>query len=627
MAAGPLALRGRAERAIGAGLRTPVPFLGALLLAFLIVPVIAFLLRLAGAGRARLSSPGTGHALLVSVQTATIATAVALLLGVPLAYLLARGRSRTSTTVGMLVQMPLALPPLMSGILLLYVVGPYTTIGRAFGGHLTDDRTGIVLAQLFVAAPFLVIAARSSFAALDPALDDVAATLGLSRWSRFITVAVPAAMPGIAAGLALTWLRAFGEFGATVVLAYHPYSLPVLTYVQFGSAGLDATMLPTAVALGAALVVVLLLGGGRRLASTPRSRPVLPSPRPPSARTARALRFELRGQVGSFTSSVATRTPSCRLALIGASGAGKTFVLRMLAGLVATASGLIDLGGSELAAVPAAGRGVGYVPQDAVLFPRLDVWRQVTAGRGCDPALAVYWLDRLGILDLVERRPDQLSGGQRRRVALVRALAREPLLLLLDEPFSGLDASVRDDFRRQLASVQRESGITTVLVTHDPTDVVHLADDVVVIEDGAIVQQGPVDDLRNRPVSSSAAELLGVRNVMTGEVVRSGQVSVANTVLSADTGSASVGSAVHVRVSPRGLRIGAAEGITAVLVSVADLDTHVECELLVADGSLLIAAVGALPIVTPGEETTLSVDAAAITCWPVSADSLLVPHP
>ncbi|MCW2971212.1 MAG: hypothetical protein JWO23_2339, partial [Solirubrobacterales bacterium] len=107
----------------------------------------------------------------------------------------------------MLVAIPLALPPLVSGLLLLYVVGPYTLAGRTFGGQLTETRAGIVLAQTFVAAPFLIIVARSAFAAVDPPLEDVAATLGHGRLSRFMRVAIPAALPGLAAGLLLAWLR------------------------------------------------------------------------------------------------------------------------------------------------------------------------------------------------------------------------------------------------------------------------------------------------------------------------------------------------------------------------------------------------------------------------------------
>ena len=132
----------------------------------------------------------------------------------------------------------------MCGILLIYLVGPYTFLGRLFGGNLTNSLTGIVLAQTFCAAPFLIVAARSAFGALDPATLDMAATLGHSEVSRFRLVALPLAAPGIRAGMVLAWLRAFGEYGAVIILAYHPFSLPVYTYNQFSGIGLPTTWLP-----------------------------------------------------------------------------------------------------------------------------------------------------------------------------------------------------------------------------------------------------------------------------------------------------------------------------------------------------------------------------------------------
>ncbi|MGB6228422.1 MAG: ABC transporter permease subunit, partial [Pseudonocardiaceae bacterium] len=162
--------------------RTPLPWLAGLLTLYLLVPILAYLIRVADTPASALATPGLGSALAVSVETASISTAIIAVLGIPLGYLLSRGRGRSSTVVGVAVQLPLALPPLMSGILLIYLVGPYTPLGQLFGGMLTDTRVGIVLAQTFVAAPFLIVAARSAFAALDPALDDVAATLGHGRW-------------------------------------------------------------------------------------------------------------------------------------------------------------------------------------------------------------------------------------------------------------------------------------------------------------------------------------------------------------------------------------------------------------------------------------------------------------
>jgi ABC-type sulfate/molybdate transport systems ATPase subunit/ABC-type sulfate transport system permease component len=497
---------GRAGRGLGV-LGTPLPWLAALLVAYLVVPLGAFAARLAGTPHAQLSAPGLGAALRTSLSTASIATAVIAVLGVPLAYLLAHGRGRIAALVGVLVQLPLALPPLMSGVLLLYVVGPYSRVGQWFDGALTDDAVGVILAQVFVAAPFLVISARSAFA----------------------RVALPAAAPGIRAGLLLAWLRAFGEFGATVVLAYHPYSLPVFTYVQFGSTGLDATVLPVAAALAAAFVVLALVGllargAASRVAGVRRGRTVVPAPRPPAPAADAPLAFDLRASLGGFQLRAAHQQADGRqgharhLAVMGPSGAGKSLVVRLIAGLASLDAGGVRLADTDLTALRPERRGIGYLPQDPSLLPGLTVWRQLTFGVGTDPAVAAYWLHKLGLSGLEQRRPDQLSGGQRRRVALARALAREPRLLLLDEPFTGLDTPVRDELRRELRRLQRETGLTTVLVTHDPDEAALLADEVLLLIDGEVAQAGPQREVFAHPASPAAARLLGARNVTPGRL-------------------------------------------------------------------------------------------------------------
>ncbi|HTZ87722.1 MAG TPA: ATP-binding cassette domain-containing protein [Solirubrobacteraceae bacterium] len=497
--------------------RSPLPWLAGLLALYLLAPIVAFVVRLRhGIGAA----PEVGSALATSLATATVATIVIALFGTPLAYLLARGRGYASRALTALVALPLALPPLMSGLLLLYVLGPRTTLGRLFDGQLTETRLAIVLAQTFVAAPFLVIAARAAFAAVDPALEEVAATLGHGRLARFWRVAVPAALPGIGAGLLLAWLRSFGEFGATVILAYHPYSLPVYTFVEFDATGLPATMLPIAVALGAALAV-LLLSGARAPRRRRHSRP--PGPVQPTSTTTGAddtLDFSLSKRLGAFSLRIAHRGGAPHLALLGPSGAGKTLTLRLLAGLTRPDNDArVSLGSRELEALEPEQRRLGYVPQQPALLPRRTVWRQVTFGVAADPALAAWWIERLGLAGLEDRLPDELSGGQQRRVALARALAVQPRVLLLDEPFAGLDAPVRDRLRRELRSLQRETTLSTVLVTHDPEEAALLADEVLVLDEGHVLQAGTRSSVFGTPRSPQVAALLGIANTHHGVVL------------------------------------------------------------------------------------------------------------
>ena len=266
----------------------------------------------------------TLSAVAVSAGSASVASLVILLGGVPLGYLLARSHSRKAALLGFVVQLPLALPPLTSGVLLLFLLGPYSWVGQLTGGALTDSFTGIVLAETFVAAPFLIIAARSAFAAVDPMFEDVAATLGHRAGSRFFRVSLPVAWPAISAGLALAWLRAFGEFGATVMVAYHPYSLPVYTYVVFGGQGLPAMMpllLPTlAIAIACAALSIYSRNGRASLSTelvngddaddNTHAAPVLDE-------DDRRLSIVLKKHLGGFDLDIEWAPQTRRLAIIG----------------------------------------------------------------------------------------------------------------------------------------------------------------------------------------------------------------------------------------------------------------------------------------------------------------------
>jgi molybdate transport system permease protein len=577
----------------------------------MVAPLVAFVVRL---GHGAPSAPGLGEALVTSLVTATISTAIIALLGIPLAYLLARARGTLATLATVIVALPLALPPLMSGILLLYLVGPYTALGGLFGGGLTDSRVGIVLAQTFVAAPFLVVAARGAFAGVDPELEAVARTLGHRRAARFLKVALPVAWPGVQAGLLLAWLRAFGEFGATVILAYHPYSLPVYTFVQFDSTGLNSTKLPIAAALAAAVIVVAAAVVGlhprrarRRPADLPE--PVRPHPEPPAP-----LRFSLRKRLNGYDLDLAHRSARPRLAVLGPSGAGKTLTLRLLAGILDPDRAEIFAGERSLAPIAPEQRRLGYLPQHSALLPGRTVWQQATFAVDADPALAAWWLDRLGCSGLENRLPSELSGGQQRRVALVRALARNPTLLLLDEPFSALDAPVRARLSRELRSLQREQGLSTVLVTHDPEEAAMLADEVIVIDRGRVLQQGPVDDVLTHPASPEVAALLGLTNAYAGVVEAPGTIRASALELAAPTGEIPTGSRITWSVRPEDVAVNGTGPYRGTVVDVVTLGAASELTVLLDTLELTVRTTKPAPAES-GAEVALELPAEAITVW------------
>ncbi|MEM5369218.1 ATP-binding cassette domain-containing protein [Paraburkholderia azotifigens] len=554
----------------------PLLWLACLLAVYLCAPFVASIPQIDHADWAGVDWRGTWSAVGVSAGSASVAALAILIGGVPLGYWLARSRARGMALLGFIVQLPLALPPLTSGILLLFLLGPYSWLGRLTNGALTDSFTGIVLAETFVAAPFLVVAARSAFAAIDPVYDDVAATLGHRAASRFFRVMLPIAWPSIRAGLVLAWLRAFGEFGATVMVAYHPYSLPVYTYVVFGGQGLPAMMpllLPTLViAVLCAALSVAWRGGPARLFEIAENgdatdepagetaRPVLPDPR---------LAFALKRHLGAFDLDIEWRPSTRRLAIIGPSGSGKSLALKLIAGLDCNEAGFVRSGDRQLDALPPEQRHVGYVPQDYGLFPHMTVARQLSFPVDADAASARYWVKHLGLSALTARLPRQLSFGQRQRVALARALSRHSQLLLFDEPFSALDTPRRRRLQQALRALQREISAVTVLVTHDPDEAALLADEVLVIERGRVLQAGTVDHVFRQPASLQVAALLGLHNVGVGTIRAPGTIeTVSGLSIEIADRSIPVGEEVMWRVAPSSIRIARDGAYTGAIDSV-----------------------------------------------------------
>ncbi|NUO43831.1 MAG: ABC transporter ATP-binding protein [Streptomyces sp.] len=227
---------------------------------------------------------------------------------------------------------------------------------------------------------------------------------------------------------------------------------------------------------------------------------------------------------GSFRLDVAlTAKPGDVVALLGPNGAGKTTALRALAGLVPLTDGHLRLDGTELDRTPPESRPVGVVFQDYLLFPHLTALDNVAFGPRCHGASrsearaqAAVWLDRMGLTAHASAKPRRLSGGQAQRVALARALATHPRLLLLDEPLAALDARTRLDVRAQLRRHLADFEAVAVLVTHDPLDAMVLADHLVVVEEGRVVQQGTPGDIARHPRTDYIAHLVGL-NLYRGQ--------------------------------------------------------------------------------------------------------------
>jgi molybdate transport system ATP-binding protein len=343
------------------------------------------------------------------------------------------------------------------------------------------------------------------------------------------------------------------------------------------------------------------------------------------------LTAEVAVRLGTLDLDVAIdAAPGEIVAVLGPNGAGKSTFLRAVAGLVPLERGRIALDEAVLDDVasrvhlPPERRPIGVVFQDYLLFPHLSALENVAFGlraRGISAGdariRAASWLERLGVGDCAEARPRALSGGQAQRVALARALATDPRLLLLDEPLAALDASARSEVRRDLKRHLASFAGIRIVITHDPLEAVALADRLVIIERGRVVQTGTAADVTKRPRSRYVADLVGV-NLLRG-VATGGHVAVLGgaSLQSADGADGEVFAVIHPRAvalhrarpegSPRNVWRGRAStldfqgdrvrvGVEGEMPIIAEVTPAAVRELDLAEGSEVWASVKATEI-------------------------------
>ena len=248
---------------------------------------------------------------------------------------------------------------------------------------------------------------------------------------------------------------------------------------------------------------------------------------------------------GSFTS------------LLGPSGSGKTTLLRIIAGFIIPDQGNVAIGGNDVTRTPVWARNIGMVFQSYALFPHMTVNENVAFGlarRGIKGEASRKQVERA--LELVrlpgfgDRKPKQLSGGQQQRVALARAIVTKPSVLLLDEPLSALDRRLRQEMQVELIRIQKESGLTTIFVTHDQEEALTLSDKVAILDRGRIVQIGAPTEVYERPKTRFAAEFLGDTNFLTGTVVAGGIRLANGSTVAVDAPLPATGSEATVAVRP-----------------------------------------------------------------------------
>lgn len=526
--------------------------IGGWLIIYLVIPFVGLIFYAVSNGAGNV--PGLLSASYISAVTATVTTLILVIFGLPLASYMAHNDSSISRVLKMFVRLPLGIPPLVSGIMLLIAFGPYSPIGALFGGRLVNSMIAIVLAQLFVEMPFVVEGARSAFSALESEIFEVSHMLGIPNWRRLSGIEIPLAIKTVKTAVMMGWLRAFGEFGATVLMAYHPTSLPVLIFTQFSGSGLRSAVLPVASVLIVSTLGALVISNIRIPYKsvlgirTPRSvvaENSLPDSFNVKKRSHDRISFDICGRVGGFLLDVQFASNARAVAITGPSGAGKSLTLRAISGLLPSFLKNLELGDIT-------DPKIAFVPQGQGLFSHLDVFAQLAlaarwAARYKDPDMirskVLEVARQVGIVPLLGRNVSTLSGGQRQRVALGRAIISGPDLLLLDEPFSALDRFEQYRQIRFVRHLAKELDIYLILVTHDISEAAFLSDSAAIIENGSFVAQGNIARLLKDPQSSAVAQMLGYENIFALRRVAGDRFEVVN----GDTDSNEVGASIAFR--------------------------------------------------------------------------------
>jgi sn-glycerol 3-phosphate transport system ATP-binding protein len=298
------------------------------------------------------------------------------------------------------------------------------------------------------------------------------------------------------------------------------------------------------------------------------------------------------------------------LVLLGPSGCGKSTTLRIIAGLEAASAGTIRFGDRSVDALPAAQRGISMVFQSYALYPHLNVRENILFGlkvRRIAPVERERRLGRaaelLGIGGLLLRKPAQLSGGQKQRVALGRAIVAEAAICLMDEPLSNLDAQLRQEMRTEIRSLQQRLGMTMIYVTHDQTEAMTMADQIILLRDGRIEQKGTAHELYARPQTSFVARFIGTPPM---GLLRFDDVAARNALADASSLPALPGEIYEclLGLRPETIRLAAA-GLLATVVAVEYLgaDSIVLCDVA---GQRLAVRVAGVPEVTAGAQVHLN---------------------
>lgn len=513
----------------------------------------------------------------ISLKVTLLATLITGLVGIPIGYAMASYRGRWRTLIDSLLLLPLVLPPTVIGFLLLWLLGnqgPLTLWPKGLLGprpSLVFTAWAAVITAVIVSFPLMYRASRAAFSQIDPKLPSVARTLGASEWVVFRHVAFPLGRPGIIAGTLLSFARALGEFGATLMLAGNipgkTQTLPMAIYFAVEGGDFATATRWSGLIVGISVIVVAIANKATNPKTNPfeakrrkqNQRKVRPAPtQPPNEYPERTrqqgqlrpllIDIDITKQLADFTLRIQINTTAKFLSVLGESGAGKSLLLRCLAGVETPDKGRIVLGtlptiedeesretyvlydSSKGINIPSRDRNIALLFQNYALFPHLTVAENVAFGivhtHKTNPyqvqQIVHHELAAVNMDEFSHHYPHQLSGGQQQRIALARALASRPQLLLLDEPFSALDTHLRSHLSQQVFHRLKTYPGTAVLVTHSLTEAFR-SEQLLVIHRGEMIRQDTPAAIFDDPQLEAIAQLTGPYNLSAARTTQTAQ--------------------------------------------------------------------------------------------------------
>ncbi|MGB7275488.1 MAG: molybdate ABC transporter permease subunit [Geitlerinemataceae cyanobacterium] len=527
----------------------------------------------------------------ISLKTAATATSITFFLGIAAARWMLGYRSKGKGLIDGIFTSPLVLPPTVVGFLLLLVLGKKSPIGQIlnqFNITIIFTWSATVIAATVVAFPLMYKTVLAAFKQIDSHLIACARTLGATEFTVFWRVLLPLAKPGLIAGTLLSFARALGEFGATLMLAGSipgkTQTIPVAIFFAAESGAMDEALIWVLAILAISLSVIWIVNSRteevflkKRISRKPKfcsialnftkiinriqclnpleiaavfpkvvaecfnpklaistlavppqsSDPIVPTGLIPNCQTPKPkpqLFVEIEKKLPCFNLNVSFQADGEPLGLLGASGAGKSMILRCIAGLETPDRGRIVLNGrvlfdSEIGInLPTRDRRVGFLFQNYALFPHLTIAENITFGLPdglSNLAIKNRVESQLNAVELSgfgDRYPGELSGGQQQRIALARALASQPEILLLDEPFSALDTYLRDRLEKVLRTTLTDYPGITLFVTHNLEEAYRVCPNLLVVEQGEIAAFSSKKQVFDRPPSRHVAQITGCKN-------------------------------------------------------------------------------------------------------------------